>query len=68
MAQLANEFSRLGMAGASLKSPRVRSHAREGYYDAELKFTPGRIPDLGSEALPGELPIYRNGPSIFISA
>ena len=35
------------------------------YYEAELRFAPERIPDVDPEALPGGLPIDRNGPSIF---
>ena len=65
MAQLATAFSRLGMTGSSLNRLVVDRSGLDGYYDAELKFTPERIPDVGPEALPGGLPIDRNGPSIF---
>jgi uncharacterized protein (TIGR03435 family) len=66
MAQLATAFSRLGVTGASLNRLIVDRSGLEGRYDAELKFTPEIVPDLGPGPLPNGLPpIDPNGPSIF---
>ena len=65
MAQLATAFSRLGMTGSSLNRLVVDRSGLEGRYDAELKYTPENIPDLGPNP-PAFLPaIDPNGPSIF---
>jgi uncharacterized protein (TIGR03435 family) len=66
MAQLATSFSQLTNTGSSLNRLVVDRTGLEGLYDAELRFTPENIPNLGPEPLPGGLPpVDPNGPSIF---
>jgi uncharacterized protein (TIGR03435 family) len=66
IAQLATAFSRLTMTGSSLNRLVVDRSGLEGAFDAEVRFTPENIPQLGPGPLPGGLPpIDPNGPSIF---
>jgi bla regulator protein blaR1 len=69
MARLATLFSNLTTTGMSLNRIVVDRTGLNGNFDAELRFTPDRIPNFGPgdpvSALPGVQPIDPNGPSLF---
>jgi len=69
MARLATEFSNLTNTGMSLNRIVVDRTGLSGNFDAELRFTPERIPSFGPadsvNAVPGVQPIDPNGASLF---
>jgi uncharacterized protein (TIGR03435 family) len=69
MARLATAFSNLTNTGMSLNRIVVDRTGLSGNFDAELRFTPERIPDFGAgdpvSSVPGVQPIDPNGASIF---
>jgi uncharacterized protein (TIGR03435 family) len=69
MARLATAFSNLTNTGSSLNRIVVDRTGLTGNFDAELRFTPERIPNFGQgdpvSAVPGVQPIDPNGASVF---